>query len=87
VSFSSSFRFLDIYRFDSSTRDLDSNTALEFIRALWIATKLVRNATIVSIYPAGESLYEIFDKVCLLYAGRMVLARQYFIDLVYILVT
>jgi len=76
--------------FDSSTRGLDSSTALEFVRALRIATDLVRNATIVSIYQAGESLYEVFDKVCLLYEGRMVyfgpvdLARQYFIDMGYI---
>jgi ABC-type multidrug transport system ATPase subunit len=76
VSFSSLFRFLDIYRFNSSTRGLNSNTALEFVRALWLATKLVRNATIVSIYQARESLYELFDKVCLLYEGRMVLASS-----------
>ena len=76
--------------FGSSTRGLDSSTALEFVRALRIATNLVRNATIVSIYQAGESLSEIFDKVCLLYEGRMVyfgpvdLARQYFIDMGYV---
>jgi len=75
---------------NSSTRGLDSSTALEFVRALRIATDLVRNATIVSIYQAGESLYEVFDKVCLLYEGRMVyfgpadLARQYFIDMGYL---
>ena len=45
--------------------------------------------TIVSIYQAGESLYELFDKVCVVYEGRMAYfgpankARQYFIDLGY----
>lgn len=45
--------------------------------------------TIVSIYQAGESLYELFDKVCVIYEGRMAYfgpanqARQYFIDLGY----
>ena len=76
--------------FCSSTRGLDSSTALEFVRALRIATDLVHNATIVSIYQAGESLYDTFNKVCLIYEGRMVyfgpihLARQYFIDMGYV---
>ncbi|KAF9555496.1 pleiotropic drug resistance ABC transporter [Agrocybe pediades] len=75
---------------DNSTRGLDSSTALEYVRALRIATDLVRNTTIVSIYQAGESLYEIFDKVCLIYEGKMVyfgpasMARQYFIDMGYV---
>lgn len=73
----------------SSTRGLDASTALEFARALRIATDLVRVSTIVSIYQAGESLYEMFDKVCVIYEGRMAYfgpaseARQYFIDMGY----
>ncbi|KAF8816092.1 hypothetical protein BYT27DRAFT_7248614 [Phlegmacium glaucopus] len=76
--------------YEDSTRGLDSSTALEFVRALRIATDLVRNTTIVSIYQAGESLWDVFDKVCLIYEGRMVyfgpigLARQYFIDMGYV---
>ena len=60
------------------------------MRALRIATDLVRNSTIVSIYQAGEQLYEVFDKVCLIYEGRMVYygpanqARQYFLDMGYV---
>ena len=48
---------------------------------------MMRTSTIVSIYQAGESLYQHFDKVCVLYEGRMTYfgradqARQYFIDL------
>ena len=44
-------------------------------------------STIVSIYQAAESLYQHFDKVCVIYEGRMAYfgraneARQYFIDL------
>ncbi|RXW18211.1 hypothetical protein EST38_g7644 [Candolleomyces aberdarensis] len=79
-----------ITSWDNSTRGLDSSTALEYVRALRIATDLVRNASIVSIYQAGESLYQMFDKVCLIYEGRMVYfgpadrARQYFIDMGYV---
>jgi ATP-binding cassette, subfamily G (WHITE), member 2, SNQ2 len=73
----------------SSTRGLDASTALEFVRALRIGTEIGRRSTIVSIYQAGESLYELFDKVCVVYEGRMAYygsaqdARQYFIDMGY----
>lgn len=79
---------LTVFKF-SSTRGLDSSTALEFVRALRIATDLVKVSTIASIYQAGENLFNTFDKVCLIYEGRMVyygpanLARQYFIDMGY----
>ena len=45
--------------------------------------------TIVSIYQAGENLYSLFDKVCVINEGRMAYfgpadtARQYFIDMGY----
>ena len=45
--------------------------------------------TIVSIYQAGESLDELFDKVCVIYEGKMAYfgpadqARDYFIELGY----
>lgn len=45
--------------------------------------------TVVSIYQAGESLYELFDKVCVIYEGKMVYfgpankAREYFIEMGY----
>ena len=66
-----------------------ASTALEFVQALRIATDIGRQSTLVSIYQAGESLYEHFDKVCVIYEGRMVYfgpadrARQYFIDMGY----
>ncbi len=80
---------VDIISVFSSTRGLDASTALEFVRALRIATDVARLSTIVTIYQAGESLYQHFDKVCVIYEGRMVYfgradrARQYFIDLGY----
>ena len=71
----------------SSTRGLDSSTALEFVRALRIATDTFKLTSILCLYQAGESLYQHFDKVCVLYEGRMAYygpadeARQYFIDM------
>ncbi|EKM53332.1 uncharacterized protein PHACADRAFT_259626 [Phanerochaete carnosa HHB-10118-sp] len=78
-----------INSWDNSTRGLDSSTALEFVQALRMATEIARSTTIVSIYQAGESLYKLFDKVCVInqgkmaYFGRADQARQYFIDLGY----
>ncbi|KAJ7018816.1 pleiotropic drug resistance ABC transporter [Mycena alexandri] len=75
---------------DNSTRGLDASTALEFGRALRIATDVSRLTTIVSIYQASETLYSLFDKVCVLSEGRMVYfgpadqAREYFLSLGYI---
>ncbi|EAU85334.2 ABC transporter [Coprinopsis cinerea okayama7 len=74
---------------DNSTRGLDASTALEFVRALRIATDAMQLSTVVSIYQAGESLYKHFDKVCVIYEGRMAYfgpahkARDYFIEMGY----
>ncbi|KAG6330183.1 hypothetical protein ID866_8906, partial [Astraeus odoratus] len=74
---------------DNSTRGLDASTALEFIQTLRIATDIARCTSIVSLYQAGEQLYQLFDKVCVLQEGKMVYfgpakdARQYFIDIGY----
>lgn len=74
---------------DNSTRGLDASTALEFVQALRLGTDIAHLTTIVSIYQAGEQLYELFDKVCIIAEGRMAYfgparaARQYFIDMGY----
>ena len=71
----------------SSTRGLDSSTALEFATALRTATDVRRVTTAFTAYQASESVCNLFDKVCLIYEGRMAyfgpvnLARQYFVDL------
>ncbi|KAF8623914.1 hypothetical protein AX15_006135 [Amanita polypyramis BW_CC] len=72
---------------DNSTRGLDSSTALEFVRALRLSTDTFHLTTMATIYQAGESLYQHFDKVCVIYEGQMAYfgpadqARQYFIDM------
>ena len=43
----------------SSTRGLDASTALEFVRALRIATDNLGLTSIVSIYQASELLYKV----------------------------
>lgn len=72
---------------DNSTRGLDASTALEYAQALRVATNLAKTTCIVCIYQAGEHLYEVFDKVTVVYAGRQIFfgttesAKQYFVDL------
>ena len=73
----------------SSTRGLDSSTALEFVQALRVTTDITKITTAMSVYQASENLYDHFDKVCVIYEGRTVyygpasLARQYFVDMGY----
>ena len=75
--------------FCSSTRGLDSSTALEFVQALRIATDIARITTVATVYQGSQNVYDLFDKACVIYQGRMVyygptsLARQYFIDMGY----
>lgn len=59
------------------------------MKALRIATDIARLSTVVSIYQVSESLYKLFDKVCVIYEGRQAYfgpaagAKQYFIDMGY----
>ncbi|KAG0701456.1 ABC-2 type transporter-domain-containing protein [Suillus ampliporus] len=72
---------------DNPTRGLDSSTALEFVRTLRAITDVRRTTAIVSLYQAGEQLYDLFDKVCVIDEGRMAYfgsaksAKDYFIDM------
>ncbi|KAI0660568.1 ABC-2 type transporter-domain-containing protein [Cubamyces menziesii] len=70
--------------FDNSTRGLDASTALDFIKAMRVMTDLLGQTTFATLYQAGESIYELFDKVIVLDKGRQVYfgppseARAYF---------
>ena len=51
---------------DNSTRGLDASTALEYCRSLRVLTNLAKVSTIVTIYQAGEGLYEVTSLISLL---------------------
>jgi ABC-type multidrug transport system ATPase subunit len=78
-----------VLAWDNSTRGLDASTALQYAKSLRILTNIFRTTMFVTLYQAGEGIYEQFDKVCLINEGRQVYfgpaseARQYFIDLGY----
>ena len=55
---------------DNSTRGLDASTALEYVESLRSLTNMAHISTLVALYQAGESLYDLFDKVVLIDEGR-----------------
>lgn len=57
---------------DNATRGLDSATALEFVKTLRLSTSLAGSTAVVAIYQASQSIYDIFDKVVVLYEGRQI---------------
>jgi len=69
---------------DNSTRGLDASTALDYARSLRIMTNIYKTTTFVSLYQASENIYQNFDKVMVIDAGRQVFfgptkeARGYF---------
>ncbi|EEB09101.1 brefeldin A resistance protein [Schizosaccharomyces japonicus yFS275] len=72
---------------DNSTRGLDASTALEFVEALRALSAVLKVTSFVTVYQASENMYRLFDRVGVLYNGRMIYygprseARQYFIDM------
>ncbi|KAI0030129.1 ABC-2 type transporter-domain-containing protein [Vararia minispora EC-137] len=72
---------------DNSTRGLDSATALEFVKTLRLSTQFTGSAAAVSLYQASQDIYDVFDKVIVLYEGRQIYfgpctaARQFFIEM------
>ncbi|KIK62247.1 hypothetical protein GYMLUDRAFT_42191 [Collybiopsis luxurians FD-317 M1] len=73
-----------VQSWDNSTRGLDASTALDFVRSLRVMTDVLGQTTFVSLYQAGEGIYDLFDKVMVLSEGRQVFygppseARAYF---------
>jgi len=78
-----------VIAWDNSTRGLDASTALDYARSLRIMTDISNRTTLVTLYQAGEGIYEQMDKVLVIDEGRQIFqgpaaeARQYFIDLGY----
>lgn len=79
-----------VVAWDNSTRGLDSSTALDYAKSLRIMTDVSDRTTFVTLYQAGEQIYELMDKVLLIDSGRCVYsgpakdAKQYFLDLGYV---
>lgn len=80
---------VSVASWDNSTRGLDASTALDYAKSLRLLTDIMHMTTFVSLYQAGEGIYEQFDKVMVLneshvvYYGPAKEARQYMIGLGY----
>ncbi|KAI1450057.1 ABC-2 type transporter-domain-containing protein [Annulohypoxylon stygium] len=76
-----------VMAWDNSTRGLDASTALDYAKSLRIMTDISNRTTLVTLYQAGEGIYELMDKVLVIDQGRQIFsgpakdAKQYFIDL------
>lgn len=72
---------------DNSTRGLDASTALDYAKSLRIMTDISNRTTFVTLYQAGEGIYEQMDKVMVIDQGRCIYegpakeAKQYFLNL------
>lgn len=73
-----------IAAWDNSTRGLDSQTALEFVRSLRIAADIGGLTSLIAIYQASQAIYDLCDKAIVLYEGKQIYfgpadgARAYF---------
>lgn len=73
-----------IAAWDNSTRGLDSQTALEFVRSLRLAADIGGLTSLIAIYQASQAIYDMCDKAIVLYEGRQIYfgptenARAYF---------
>ncbi|GAB7349284.1 hypothetical protein MBLNU459_g8429t2 [Dothideomycetes sp. NU459] len=78
-----------VVAWDNSTRGLDASTALDYAKSLRIMTDISNRTTLVTLYQAGEGIYELMDKVLVIDQGKCIYqgpakqAKQYFIDLGY----
>ncbi|QKX55112.1 uncharacterized protein TRUGW13939_02204 [Talaromyces rugulosus] len=61
-----------VFCWDNSTTGLDASTALEWIKAIRIMTDILGLTTIVTLYQAGNRIYEHFDKVLVLDEGKQI---------------
>ncbi|KAF7184934.1 ABC multidrug transporter atrF [Pseudocercospora fuligena] len=61
-----------VYCWDNSTRGLDANTALQYVKAVRALSDIFGLASIVTLYQAGNGIYELFDKVLVLEKGKQI---------------
>ncbi|KAK7519879.1 putative Brefeldin A resistance protein [Phyllosticta citriasiana] len=61
-----------VWAWDNSTRGLDASTALEYTKAIRAMTDILGLTTIVTLYQAGNGIFNLFDKVLLLDGGKQI---------------
>ncbi|KEF60963.1 uncharacterized protein A1O9_02527 [Exophiala aquamarina CBS 119918] len=61
-----------VYCWDNSTRGLDASTALGYAKAIRAMTDVLGLSSIVTLYQAGNGIFNLFDKVLVLDGGQQV---------------
>ncbi|KAK4629104.1 ABC multidrug transporter H [Fulvia fulva] len=61
-----------VYCWDNSTRGLDASTALEYTKCIRALTDILGLSSIVTLYQAGNGIYDLFDKVLVLDEGKQI---------------
>lgn len=59
-----------VFCWDNSTRGLDASTALEYTKAVRALTDIFGLASIITLYQAGNGIYNQFDKVLVIDEGK-----------------
>jgi ATP-binding cassette, subfamily G (WHITE), member 2, PDR len=57
---------------DNNTKGLDATSALDFVKWLRITSSYIGMIHAVAMYQASESIFDLFDKVMVLYEGEEV---------------
>ena len=66
-----------VVAWDNSTRGLDASTALDYANSLRVMTDVSNRTTLVTLYQAGEGIYEVMDKVLVIDEGRMMYSGNF----------
>ncbi|KFH43201.1 ABC transporter G family-like protein [Hapsidospora chrysogenum ATCC 11550] len=59
-----------VFCWDNPTRGLDASTALEYVRCVRAMTDALGLSSIMTLYQAGNGIYDLFDKVLILDEGK-----------------
>ncbi|KAJ5335527.1 hypothetical protein N7452_007930 [Penicillium brevicompactum] len=76
-----------VMSWDNPIRGLDSHSALNLLELLRAMAQKTGMSNAVTLYQASEAMYEFFDRVMVMYEGKMIFcgpanrAREYFIEL------
>lgn len=61
-----------IFCWDNSTRGLDASTALEYAKAVRALTDIFGLTSIITLYQAGNGIYNLFDKILVIDEGQQI---------------
>ncbi|PLB55199.1 hypothetical protein P170DRAFT_452664 [Aspergillus steynii IBT 23096] len=61
-----------VYCWDNSTRGLDASSALDWAKAMRAMADVYGKSMIVTLYQAGNDIFQLFDKVLVLDEGRQI---------------